>query len=157
MLRWLATSLSSAKTKLASNLMYALRLLLDPSLPDSARQLGLVDYWDGIGTPGTDDKILISVEIREFETDLDVLALLTDFRLDSDASTVRLSFECRPRPGLGHPPASDDDLEFVCFGGESETKRFGHELLRRLTMDLLPALRDAEGDLAGGDALPCNP
>lgn len=115
-----------------SNLMYALRLLFDPSLPDSARQLGLVDYWDGLGTPGTNDKISVSVEIRDFETDLDVLALLTDFRLDSDPSTVRLTFECRPRPGLGHPPASDDDLEFVCFGGESETKRFGHELRRRL-------------------------
>src|SRR5262249_19373175 len=32
-----------------SNLLYALRLIFDPSLPDSARQLGLSDFWDGLG------------------------------------------------------------------------------------------------------------
>ena len=31
-----------------SNLLYALRLILDPSLPDSARQLRLEDFWDGL-------------------------------------------------------------------------------------------------------------
>jgi putative ATP-dependent endonuclease of OLD family len=99
-----------------SNLMYALRLLFDPSLPDSARELGLGDFWDGLGKPGAADKISVSVEIKDFETDLDVLARLTDFRLDDDPETVRLTYECRPRAGLAGPPASDDDLEFVCFG-----------------------------------------
>lgn len=77
-----------------------------------------------------------------------MLALLTDYRLDDDPDIVRLTYLCRPRAGLTGAPVSDDDLEFICFGGESETKRFGHDLRRRLTMDLLPALRDAEGDLA---------
>lgn len=140
-----------------SNLMYALRLLFDPSLPDSARELGLGDFWDGLAKPGAADKISVSVEIKDFETDLDVLARLTDFRLDDDPATVRLTYECRPRAGLAGPPASDDDLEFVCFGGESETKRFGHDLRRRLTMDLLPALRDAEGDLAAWRRSPLRP
>lgn len=30
-----------------SNLLYAIRLVLDPTLPDSARQLKLTDFWDG--------------------------------------------------------------------------------------------------------------
>lgn len=30
-----------------SNLLYAVRLVLDPTLPDSARQLKLSDFWDG--------------------------------------------------------------------------------------------------------------
>jgi putative ATP-dependent endonuclease of OLD family len=34
-----------------SNLLYALRLLLDPALPESARQLALSDFWDGLGGP----------------------------------------------------------------------------------------------------------
>ncbi len=140
-----------------SNLMYALRLLFDPSLPDTARELGLSDFWDGLDGPDEEDKILISVEIEEFDTDLDILALLTDFRLDDDPDTVRLTYECRARPGLGHAPASDDDLEFICYGGESETKRFGQDLRRRLTMDLLPALRDAEGDLAAWRRSPLRP
>jgi putative ATP-dependent endonuclease of OLD family len=140
-----------------SNLMHALRLLFDPSLPDSARELGLADFWDGLNSPDEDDKISISVEIEEFDADLDILAVLTDFRLDDDPDTVRLTYECRAKPGLGHAPTSDDDLEFICFGGESETKRFGHDLRRRLTMDLLPALRDAESDLAAWRRSPLRP
>ncbi|MFE5828622.1 DUF2813 domain-containing protein, partial [Streptomyces erythrochromogenes] len=30
-----------------SNLLFAIRLVLDPTLPDSARQLKLSDFWDG--------------------------------------------------------------------------------------------------------------
>jgi hypothetical protein len=52
------------------------RLIFDPSLPDSARQLTLADFWDGLGTPSADAKITVSVEIQDFEGDLDVLALL---------------------------------------------------------------------------------
>lgn len=140
-----------------SNLIYALRLIFDPTLPDSARQLGLADFWDGLEQPGEEDKITIFVEIREFADDLDVLAVLTDFRLDDDADTVRLTYEFRPKTDLGGAPASEDDYEFVCYGGESENKRFGHDLRRRITMDLLPALRDAEGDLATWRRSPLRP
>ena len=31
-----------------SNLLYALRLVLDASLSDSARHLSLSDFWDGL-------------------------------------------------------------------------------------------------------------
>lgn len=140
-----------------SNLIYALRLVFDPTLPDSARQLSQSDFWDGLEEPDEGDKIVVSVEIKEFEDDLDVLALLTDFRLDDDPETVRLTYEFRPKAGLESKPASADDYDFVCYGGESEKKRFGHELRRRITMDLLPALRDAEGDLATWRRSPLRP
>jgi putative ATP-dependent endonuclease of the OLD family len=140
-----------------SNLLYALRLLLDPSLPDSARQLSMSDFWDGLDEIEADDKIAISVEIKEFDSDLKILALVTDFRLDDDPATVRLSYEFRAKPDLEDDPASDSDFEFVCYGGESETKQLGHDLRRRLTMDLLPALRDAEGDLATWRRSPIRP
>ena len=64
-----------------SNLLYALRLLLDPTLPDSARQLAFSDFWDGLDVPATNNKITIAVEITDFEADLAVLAVLTDYRL----------------------------------------------------------------------------
>src|SRR5260370_1193805 len=54
-----------------SNLLSALRLIFDPSLPDSARELSLSDFWDGLGTPDKDDKIVVSVEIEDFEDDND--------------------------------------------------------------------------------------
>jgi putative ATP-dependent endonuclease of OLD family len=36
-----------------TNLLFALRLILDPSLPDSARRLWLDDFWDGLRRPLT--------------------------------------------------------------------------------------------------------
>lgn len=140
-----------------SNLLFGLRLIFDPSLPDSSRQLGLADFWDGLEEITSETTITISVEIKDFEEDLDVLAVLTDYRLDDDPNTVRLTYQLRAQPGLDHAPASDDDFSFVCFGGEDEAKRFGHDLRRRITMDLLPALRDAEGDLAAWRRSPLRP
>jgi putative ATP-dependent endonuclease of OLD family len=140
-----------------SNLLFGLRLILDPSLADSSRQLSLSDFWDGLADINADTEISISVEIKDFDDDLDVLAVLTDYRLDDDPDTVRLTYLLRSQPNLEQAPTSDDDLIFVCFGGEDEAKRFGHELRRRITMDLLPALRDAEGDLAAWRRSPLRP
>jgi putative ATP-dependent endonuclease of OLD family len=140
-----------------SNLLYALRLVFDASLPDSARQLGLSDFWDGLGTPDSLDIIRVSAEIKEFEDDLDVLALLTDYRLDADPATVRLTYEFRPMAGLEGEPSSESDYEFICYGGDNESKRFGHELRRRIALDVLPALRDAEGDLSVWRRSPLRP
>ena len=101
-----------------SNLLYALRLLLDPTFADSARQLSFSDFWDGLKVPAADNKIQFAVEIKDFEEDLDVLALLTDFRLADDPETVRLVYEFRPRAGLEGDPESEEDFEFICYGGE---------------------------------------
>jgi putative ATP-dependent endonuclease of OLD family len=140
-----------------SNLLYAMRLIFDPSMPDSARQLGQGDFWDGLGEPLEREEITIFVELQDFDDDLDLLVQLTDFRLDDDPETARLTYKFRPLPGLTEFPETDDDYEFICYGGQSEIKRFGHELRRRLTMDLLPALRDAEGDLANWRRSPLRP
>lgn len=140
-----------------SNLLHALRLVFDPSMPDSARQLGLSDFWDGLDELTKDDSILVSVEIKEFEDDEDILAILTDFRLDDDPETVRLTYELRPLADLEDDPTSAQDYEFICYGGESEAKQFGHKLRRRITMDVLPALRDAEGDLSVWQRSPLRP
>ena len=140
-----------------SNLLYALRLLLDPSLPDTARQLSIADFWDGLEELSADDKITVSVEIADFEDDLDILAVLTDFRLDDDPHTVRLTYEFRARPELDARPRSEEDYEFVCYGGESDAKRFGYRLRRRISLDVLHALRNAEGDLAAWRRSPMRP
>ena len=140
-----------------SNLLHALRLVLDPSLPDTARQLSITDFWDGLEERTSDDKITVSVEIRDFEDDLGILALLTDFRLDDDPNTVRLTYEFRARPELTARPSSEEDYEFICYGGEDETKSFGYKLRRRIRLDVLHALRDAEGDLAVWRRSPMRP
>ena len=140
-----------------SNLLYALRLLLDPTVPDSARQLGFSDFWDGLEVPAADNRITIAVEIKNFEDDLDVLALLTDYRLDDDPTTVRLTYEFKPREGLEGDPTMEEDFDFICYGGEDEAKSFGHDVRRRISMEVLQALRDVEGDLAVWRRSPLRP
>lgn len=140
-----------------SNLLHALRLIFDSTLADSGRQLGMSDFWDGVGAPSATDAITVVVELKDFEDDLDILSLLTDFRLDKDPATVRLTYEFRPIADLEGEPTSEADYEFVCYGGEDEAKSFGHELRRRIALDVLPALRDAEGDLANWRRSPLRP
>ena len=55
---------------------------------------------------GETDKIVVFVEIKDFEDDLDVLAMLTDFRLNDDPKTIRLTYGYRPRAGLDGDPSS---------------------------------------------------
>ena len=140
-----------------TNLIYALRLLLDATLPESARHLSLADFNDSIAPPGQDDYISISVYIQGFEHNHNLLAVLTDFRVNDDPTTAKLTYEFRPKESLEGDPASSEDYEFVCYGGEDDTRRFGYELRRRICMDLLPALRDAEGDLANWRRSPLRP
>jgi putative ATP-dependent endonuclease of the OLD family len=88
---------------------------------------------------------------------LDILALLTDYRLSADPHRAKTTYELRPKAGLGRAPKTDEDYEFVCFGGEEESREFGHDRRRRLPIDLLPALRDAEGDLSNWRRSPLRP
>src|SRR5215216_5118582 len=64
-----------------SNLVHALRLVLDPSLPNSDRQLRPEDFWEGLsdGTPGWDpmkagEIVEITVEFGEIGNDPTALA-----------------------------------------------------------------------------------
>ena len=62
-----------------SNFLYALRLLLDPSLPDSARKLRNEDFWDGLPRPlDKNTRIIISVDLTDFENDENQLAVLAE-------------------------------------------------------------------------------
>lgn len=136
-----------------SNLLHALRLVLDPALPDTARQLRSDDFWDGLPRPLTPtDRIEISVELTDFEEDDDQLAVLAEFLVSGDPMVARLTF-------VGLPPATTTESvpDFFLFGGDQEERRFGYELRRRLPLDLLHALRDVESDLASWRRSPLRP
>ncbi len=141
-----------------SNLIYALRLLLDPTLPDSARQLREEDFWDGLERPlSSDMEIRIALEITDFEDNPKLLAVLAEHLVGVEPMTARITYVLRPLPTLEGAPAKDADFEFFIFGGESEENIVSYELRRRLPMDVFPALRDAEGDLANWRRSPLRP
>ncbi len=141
-----------------SNLLHALRLILDPSLPDSARKLREEDFWDGLPRPLTkDDRITVSVEIADFEDNDNQLAILAEHLVEPDPMVARLTYVWQPLPGLEGDPAKDADYEFFVFGGDRMENRISYEVRRRLPLELLPALRDCEGDLGRWTRSPLRP
>jgi len=141
-----------------TNLIYALRLVLDPSLPEIARQLRVEDFWDGIARPLTNEtRIRISVDIADFEDDEGHLAVLAEHLVQPEPMVARLTYEFGPIPGLGHPPTKDDDFEFLTYGGDRPENRIGYDVRKRIPMEVLHALRDAEGDLARWTKSPLKP
>ena len=101
-----------------TNMIHALRLVLDPSLPDSARQLHLEDFWDRLKPLDESSRILTAVEISDFEDDEDELAILAEHLVEPSPMVARLTYEFAPIPDLEREPSNQEDFEFVTYGGD---------------------------------------
>lgn len=157
-----------------SNFIFALRLVLDMSMPDSARQLKLSDIWDGHSVHNLEDdngdernddeisdndapEVAIHLDFTDFDDDDGLTALLTDYRLAEDHEVARLSYVFRKKDDVEGPPASEADYEFKVFGGGDETRAVRFDVRRRICLDVLHALRDAESDLGAWRNSPLRP
>jgi len=141
-----------------TNLLFALRLVLDPSLPESARRLRLDDFWDGLERPlKAEDVVEVSIEFSGFEDQEGLLAVLADHLVQPDPMVARITYRYQPVAGLDRAPRSEADYEYVIFGGGRPDNTVGYELRRWMPMDLFPALRDAESDLARWARSPLRP
>jgi putative ATP-dependent endonuclease of OLD family len=86
-----------------SNLIHALRLVLDPTLSSADRQLGRDDFWDGL-SDGTDDwdpmaardVIEVSIDIIDFADEPAVLAALCNALVTEDPPRARLTYRFAP-------------------------------------------------------------
>ncbi|GLS44194.1 ATP-dependent nuclease [Methylobacterium brachythecii] len=86
------------------------------------------------------------------------MAHLGDCLIDPGPPMVaRLTYRFQPKPTLAEPPASLADYEYILFGGEDPGNAVGSGSRRMLPLDLLPALRDAEKDLANWRRSPLRP
>src|SRR5260370_14105200 len=91
-----------------TNLLFALRLILDPSLPESMRRLRLDDFWDGLPRPLTlGDVIEISLEFRGFEESENLLAILADHLVKPDPMVARITYRYQPSLELKAAPTSE--------------------------------------------------
>lgn len=139
-----------------SNLIFAIRLVLDPTLPDVARQLKISDFWDGCDLT-QDPEIVIHLDFADFDGDDALTALLTDFRLAEDSAIARMSYTFRRKPEVTGIPQSGEDFEFIVYGGGDESRPVPNRVRRRIALDMLDALRDAEGQLASWRNSPLRP
>ncbi|MEX0611206.1 MAG: AAA family ATPase [Pirellulales bacterium] len=141
-----------------SNLIHAIRLVLDPSLPDSARYLRLDDFWDGLPRPlARDHAIEVALDFRDFETRPSLLSLLADSVVETEPFTSRFTYRYTASQDTGEAIRSDVELKWAIFGGDRPDNVIPLETRRRLAVDVLPALRDAESDLQRWRASPLRP
>lgn len=146
-----------------SNLLYALRLLLDPTLPEADRYLDEEDFWDG-GAAFAGTEILISVDLTEYDTEDGVLACLGDHEVEQPEgwthSVARLTYRFAPRDTVEadkRPLTTRDDYDFAIYGRDDPSNLVSHEVRRYLGLRVLNALRDAEGDLRAWRRSPLRP
>jgi len=115
------------------------------------------DFWDGIADPFAEggSSIEIDVDFVGFEANPATHALLADFRVADDHTVARISY--RFRPDCEGEPSSEADFDYIIFGGGDETRSVPSKARKRLVLDVLHALRDAESDLANWRKSPLRP
>ncbi|MER7247004.1 AAA family ATPase [Kribbella sp. NPDC000426] len=147
-----------------SNFLYALRLVLDPDLPDSARQLKPEDIHDGASGshgPGLAGgaEVQIEVEFGGFDDDKEAIAALSGALTGlTKPRRAKLTYRFAPRAVL----ETDDGVLSDSAGQEGYTPSdYDFRVMRRddlatdasrirrlVSLRVLPALRDVESDLS---------
>jgi putative ATP-dependent endonuclease of OLD family len=140
-----------------SNFLDAIRLVLDPSLPDSSRVLRAEDFWDGLKKPFGGNVVEVKVFVRGFEDNKSAQSVLADCVIKSDPLTALLTYQFRPRRGIEAKEPTESEYEYVLFGGNDEKYRVAGEVRKWLAMLVLPALRDAESDMQSWKKSPLRP
>ena len=143
-----------------SNLLFALRLILDPTLPDSARSLREDDFWDGLVDPVKSQEFIeVSIDLTDFKGNQNLFSILQQYLVTGGTlDTARLTYLFRPKTPLPNDrPLTIGDYEFVTFGGDNEANQVGYRERRWLALEVLPALRDAESDLSSWRRSPLRP
>ncbi|MGS0639607.1 ATP-dependent endonuclease, partial [Citrobacter sp. VF227] len=79
------------------------------------------------------------------------------YRVAGDPTIARLSYIFRKKADVAGIPQSSDDFEFVVFGGGEESRPVPSKVRRRIAIDVLDALRDAEGHLGTWRGSPLRP
>ncbi len=131
-----------------SNFLHALRLVLDPSLAEAARQLVADDFWDGLSSPFAGNAIKVVVELAGFDEDKAAKAVLGEFLVAHSPHRARLTYVYRPTDDIDVLEESREaDYEVAVFGGVDEMCRVGRSEWRYISLRVLPALRDAESSL----------
>lgn len=146
-----------------SNLLYALRLLLDSTLSDANRYLDEGDFWDG-GPAFAGTEILVSVDLTEYSDEPGVLACLADYEVDAPEgwshSVARLTYRFAPSDTIEADKLSSttkSEYDFAIYGGDNPSNVVSHDVRRYLGFKVLNALRDAESDLRAWKHSPLRP
>lgn len=136
-----------------SNFLTALALIFSPDASNASRQLQAEDIWHGWQKLNALPVVKIQVTLAGFETD-EEKALVAKWLINSpDQLQARITYEYRPVIEVqGNLPDElpIDDYEWAIYGGEKERERIDYRDLGQIRLELLPALRDAQREIAYG-------
>ena len=140
-----------------SNLLHALRLVLDPSLSSVSRTLTNDDFSESLGDDpmGSGATIEVAIELEDFEDDDGLVATLHPALLSGEPMRARLTYRFSPRERAkeGEAPA----YEWAIYGGDDPTRRIGGQLRNYLHHVHMHALRNVEADIASWRHSPLRP
>jgi putative ATP-dependent endonuclease of the OLD family len=139
-----------------SNLLHALRLVLDPSLPDTARALRAEDFSELLPEPFAGTKIRVVVELSGYDDDDEAKAALASCTVAKKPLVARMTYLYRPRAKI-EESSTAGDYEFIVFAADDEKRQIAPDVRRYISIRVLPALRDAEGDLQNWARSPLRP
>lgn len=130
-----------------SNLLHAMRLVLDNTLSADQRRLPPEDFWEGLSTTTTDpvtngDVIEVSLDVTDFSDEAPVVATLRDALVTGEPMTARLTYRWEPDPAVDDAPAYRSRL----YGG-TDNRLVAAEVRDRLITVFMHALRDVESDV----------
>ncbi|MFF8559054.1 ATP-dependent endonuclease [Streptomyces albidoflavus] len=134
-----------------TNFLRALRIVLDPELPDSARRLRPEDVCEASESSYSDGvTVRIEVDITDFAGELAAEASLDGCFSSLDPLAARLVYVFEPLASVaesaGRPLTRDDYTWDISAGIDGD--RDGKRIRRDINFTVLQALRDAVGDLS---------
>ena len=136
-----------------TNLLQAIRLVLDATMSDAERLLESEDFWSGI-EPFCGNEITVTIDLTEFDHEPAVLACLQDYEIqapsDWSSPVARLTYRYAPKERLDFvDPKSLGRHEYTAliYGKDDPSNEVGYSIRKYIYFRVLHALRDAEGDL----------
>lgn len=127
-----------------TNFLRAMQLVLDPGMPDRARQLDRDDFWSGCKAPMNGDEITIAIELTDYQDDRRLKAALADCSVRQTPLTARVTYRFSPDR---EPDDGILSYAWIIFGGSDEANELRASRRREVALSVLPALRDAEAAL----------
>lgn len=136
-----------------TNLIQAIRLVLDDSLPDSKRYLDKNDFNFDISAPVENgEEITISIEFSDFSNDKELLSIFCDYLIAKDVA--KITYKYSPKTEIVEQKKKSgeklniNDYMYYFYGGNNTLNViYKNEFLSILRMRTLDAIRDVENDM----------
>lgn len=132
-----------------SNFLYALRLVLDPSLPNSARNLEATDFWEGLPKPFGGAEIRVTVTFADFAGNGTTHAAVPKC-FSEDGTTSSISYVYGPKLSLDNTDQSElneDQYEWYFWCEAGNTQISDASFQKFIPLEVLPALRNVSSEL----------